>query len=355
MTGIFKILFNLKVKSNGNPLEDYLTELFTYCLNQDIELLNAFLIQFCGVKSRIEEFNINTQYELKSLKNHECDSRPDMVLFTNNLTIFFENKINAKEGNKQLQRYAEHLNKIHTSRKILVYITRDYDIKNEKEIFSNCNTRIDFIQIRWFNIFKLLQKFKHNIIIQELLTFMKQINLSMNNQFTPVDILTLTNFSKVSSIMDETMFGEISKLFKKVNGVITQPSACLTQLKKHDRYVYYAYHNKAITIFLGFWMNSRNEKEYPEIGIEIELNPNSEQNENIRKIFQQIIEIHEDWDSNSLSDLSNWAKVRNKRSLQDFLSTKDHIGNIKLFFSESLTELESILKNNLELTLKNKN
>lgn len=115
MTGIFKVLFNLKLNSNSQPLEDYLTEIFSYCLKNDQNIVNVFLKHFSIHSHEIEEYSISTQYKIKSLENHETDSRPDMVVFSSDLTLFFENKINALEGKKQLSRYAEHLDTLNVS------------------------------------------------------------------------------------------------------------------------------------------------------------------------------------------------------------------------------------------------
>jgi len=344
MSGLFKILFNLQLHSDGDPLEDYLTEIFSYCLNQDGIIFNALLKEFNIVDVDIDNYSLTTQYELKALRHHNFNSRPDMVLNSSNTTIFFENKVDAKEGDQQLQRYAEHLDKSPSENKVLVYITRDYAPKDKKEITNNCDNEIKFIQLRWYKIFRFLRGYKENPIVFELLKFMKQNNLAMNNQFSPVDILTITNFAKVSRTMDETIFGEISDLFEKTVGKKrTGDSTRLTQLFNHDRYVYYTPYDNKLVIFLGYWMNSDSEKDYPEVGIEIEINPNAEVNSTIRDTFKDISGKYELWEGFGVNDPKKWATVYRKKSLQGFLSEEDQVGSIKDYFKEVLSELESIL------------
>jgi len=352
--GIFKILFDLKTNSHNQPLEDYLTELFAYCLDKDIDLLNNFFSHFGLYTSNTDNCMVSTQFELKGLKNHHCNSRPDMAMFMDDATIFFENKINSGEGVNQLQRYAEHLNEIKNKKKTLVYLTRDFDKKDSKEILKNCNSEIDFIQLRWFQVFNFLKQYKSEPIILELLTFLKQINLSMNNQFTPIDLLTLSNFSKVRKMLDESMYGQVSEKFKEINNGISKHSASLTQLRNHDRYIYWADHNEKMWVGLGYWMNSMNEKEYPEIGIVIEVAPNSNKREAITKALSNITEKFSDWNGYNLNSPTDWAGIFVGNSLQAFLSSENHIEEIQNYFIDKLNELDKILTEFPELPRRKK-
>jgi len=264
-----------------------------------------------------------------------------MALISDNTTIFFENKVDAGEGYHQLQRYAEHLDKSSTKNKILVYITRDYSPKDEKDILKNCDNKIAFIQLRWYRVFRFLEGYKENPIVFELLKFMKQNNLAMNNQFSPVDILTMMNFTKVKKIMDETILGEISVLFEKSLGGKSKDSTRLTELDRHNRFVYYRDFNNKVFIFLGYWMNSNTEKDYPEVGVEIGISPASEVNSTIRDTFHKISDKYESWEYSRT--IKKWEIICRKKSLQGFLSDEDHVGSIKEYLKEVLIELETIL------------
>jgi len=166
----------------------------------------------------------------------------------------------------------------------------------------------------------------------------------MNNQYNPIDILTMMNFTKVSKIMDETIFGEISDMFEKIIGKKrTQDSTRLTQLYNHDRYVYYVVFDNKLHILLGYWMNSDSEKDYPEVVVEIEISPASEVNSTIRDTFNEILDKYDSWEGYGLNDPKKWATIYRKKSLQGFLSEEDHVGSIKAFYKEVLSELETIL------------
>lgn len=344
MAGIFKKLFRLQLNANNNPIEDYLTEIFCHCLKENSEILKDFLQYFKIYNIENEElFGVfTTQYTLDSLEFHHSGSRPDMVLIYENSSIFIENKISSLEGYEQLKRYAEHLDRLETDKKCLVYITKNYEAKTELKIFQNCSTKIDFIQIRWYQIFHFLKKYNNNPIVFELLKFLKEIKLSMNNQFTPSDLIALSNFSNVQKLMNETMFGDVKKMFKNISGSVSQNSSVMTELRKHDRYIYTSDQNNKVWTGLGYWMNSNNEKEYPELGIVIEVAPRSEKRKEIITVFKDISTNIEQWESYSLNNDTAWAGVFIRKSLQSFLASQNQIIDIQEYFKSSLQDLKNI-------------
>ena len=342
MSGIFSSLYNLRLKSPHNPLEDYLTEILKYCLERDVELLQKFHIHFGIYEAPFETYSFTTQFKLKALDNHHQGSRPDIALFLEDATIYFENKINSGEGDEQLKRYAEHLAIGDNKPGTLVYITKDYDPKSEEYILKECPNRIRFIPIRWHQIFAFLIPFKEKPLVFELLTFMKNIKLSMNNQFSPTDIITLSNFSPVRKLMDACMFGEVREEFQRINRGVSQESTSLTQLRDHDRYIYWKNHMDGLIIGLGFWMNSENEKPYPEVGIMIQVKPSSSKRNEVVNIFNKILDKDDKWEGSNIHDPSKWATIYCRQSLQVFLSKENHIGEIQEYYGDSLKKVEQI-------------
>lgn len=311
--------------------------------------MNDFLTHFKIHNSRVETFDITAQLTLKKLKTHNTDSRPDMAIFLEKKIIFFENKVNSKEGYKQLKRYAEHLENITNEKKTLVYITKHFDLKDSKQIFKDCTSKINFIQIRWYKIYRFFRKYKSDPIIFELLVFMKQNKLSMNNQFNPADIITLTNFTNVRRMMDESLYGAVSKKFKLINKGVSKKSTAMTQLREHDRYIYYKNHKEKLWIGLGYWMNSSNDKEYPDVGIVVEVAPQSAVREKITVAFKNITANNPNWTGYNLSNPKAWCGITYSKSLQTFLADGSQIEKIKTFFLDGLDELEVILNKNTDL------
>jgi hypothetical protein len=79
MLSIYSKLFNLKLKNTEYPKEDFLTEVFAYCLNSDREILNSFISKFVE-KVNINSFSVKTQKRFKKILNHDNDSIPDIAI-----------------------------------------------------------------------------------------------------------------------------------------------------------------------------------------------------------------------------------------------------------------------------------
>lgn len=338
----------MAVKSEKQPLEDYLTELFAFCLAEDEDLLRDFLEAFSIYDRKFESARVTTQLELTRIKDHHSDSRPDMALFLDdNGLIFFENKVNSGEGFNQLGRYADHLSASSRKHKCLVYLTKYYDDKALPAPPQQYGIR--FIQLRWFQVFQFLRKYKStSIIIRELLVFMKQNQLAMSNQFSPSDILAMNQFSNIRAIMDECMGGEVYNRFEAVNNGISKYSVLSTQLVKHDRYIYWANHQDEVWVGFGFWMNSNNEKMYPDVAMTIECYKNASKRDEIVSMFRKIA-ADEAWVCRNFNDPSGWPSINFEKSLQDFLSAENHVKEIQQFFLECFSRLEEIFREYPEL------
>jgi len=337
MKNLFKTIFDLRLKNSNNPTEDFLTEIYAFILNAYPEVLSEFL---AGLNINIEDissYSIHTQETFKKLESHDTDSRPDISIYFPNHVIFIESKIGSKEGSNQLKRYAEHLNELKKTG-TLVYLTRDFEEKNSTHILKNCTPKINFISFRWFQVYQLLKRHKNNILIHQILGFMEKINISSNNQFNPVDIIALSHFSRVKKMLDETMYGVVSKKFKKVANGLSKPASAMTQLKDHDRYIYHVYQKNEAWIGLGYWMNSFNDsREYPELKFVIEVSPKSPQYDNIATIMEKICGESE-WTGYNFERPKSWKGMYLKKSLRDFMSDENHITSIQEYFLNTIEE-----------------
>ncbi len=62
--------------------------------------------------------------------------------------------------------------------RILIYITRDYDPKQEiKTLAFNLEPKINFSQLRWYQFYACLQEHSAEILAQEILIFMENANV----------------------------------------------------------------------------------------------------------------------------------------------------------------------------------
>ena len=263
-------------------LEDYHTEIVAQVLRNRHDIMLAWLRELGVGRIRDpDEINVATQENLGALIGHECGSRPDIAIrlckgaFVELLLI--ESKIGAKEGFQQLQRYADHLLATPSADStILIYITRDFETKKWITLQT---TKVAFKQTRWFQFYRILDRFatQSDTITIELGKFMKENNMSQNMQFTPIDVLALTNFPAARKMMDATLWGGVSESFKIALGRVSSDLQAFQQLTNHQRYIIYSNvgTNDDFSFMLGYWIENSAPGEYPWVGLKIEVHPKS--------------------------------------------------------------------------------
>ncbi|MBD2505991.1 PD-(D/E)XK nuclease family protein [Nostoc muscorum FACHB-395] len=220
---MFSNLLNLH--SGTKPCEDFFTEIVAYFLSLNNDILLGWLKHHSIISDdNYSSVKISTQQEHKGLESHTEDSRLDIVVeLSTGLTtdvIFIESKIGAKDGNNALKKYAEILSNLPNVRdRILIYITRDYDPKQEiKTPAFNLEPKISFSQLRWYQFYARLQQHSADILAQEILIFMRRNGMSTTNQFSSVDLLTMVNFNKTLNLMKSTLNEEVQHEFKLAFG-----------------------------------------------------------------------------------------------------------------------------------------
>ncbi len=335
---VFSNLLWLKLKSLDNPKEDYLTEIFVYCLKSNESLFKDFLVKFTISQEEIVNYQIKTQERFSKLKNHTSDSIPDIVFRFNNHTVFIECKIDAKEGDSQLQRYAEHLDTINT-KKTLIFLTKNFEERDINQIMKNCQSEIDFIPLRWFEVYKLLNKYADNNLVLELLKFMKNMDLSSNNQFTPTDLITLANINNAFNVMQNCMWGKVSTEFEKKIGKL---SATIPEVgvRRHNKY-YYEYKHDGMYVSYGFDL-STNKDFYPSIFFQITFDP--KRNE-MRDIL--IAQEFDAWAKFNIDIQQEWFGIFKAISLSNIISSENNISKVEGYLIDWINEyctIEYILK-----------
>ncbi|MFS0514303.1 PD-(D/E)XK nuclease family protein [Nostoc sp. UIC 10607] len=349
---LFSNLLNLH--SGSKPLEDFFTEIVAYFLS----LNNDILVDWLKHHSIISDDNyssvkISTQQEHKGLESHTEDSRLDIVVELstglNTDVIFIESKIGAKDGNNALKKYAEILSNLPNVRhRILIYITRDYDPKEEiKTPAFNLEPKISFYQLRWHQFYARLQQHPTDILVQEILIFMRKNGMSHINQFSSVDLLTMVNFNKTLNLMESTLNDEVQQEFKVAFGGVINGAASRTQWKWDERYIIYTHLCPLKWDFccgVGYFgLNPSNLTDYPYLGIFLQVSHKFAQRPKIIESMQKVINDKPNiWTPINLTILPAWSAIFYQKSLQEFLSEKDQLSAIKLFFQESIKELKTV-------------
>ncbi|MEH1820415.1 MAG: PD-(D/E)XK nuclease family protein [Nostoc sp.] len=349
---LFSNLLNLH--SGNKPREDFFTEIVAYFLSLNNDILLDWLKHHSIISDdNYSSIKISTQQKHQALPSHHDDSRFDIVVeLSNGLStdvIFIESKIGTKDGNNALKKYAEILSNLPNVRhRILIYITRDYDPKEEiKTPAFNLEPKVSFHQLRWHQFYARLQQHATDILAQEILIFMRKNGMSHTNQFSSVDLLTMVNYNKTLNLMESTLNDEVQQEFKLAFGGVINGAASRTQWKWDERYIIYTHLSPLkwdLCCGVGYFgLNPSNLTDYPYLGIFLQVSHKFAQRPKIIESMQKVINGKPNiWTPVNLTILPAWSAIFYQKSLQEFLSEKDQLSAIKLFFQESIKELKTV-------------
>lgn len=327
-------------------MEDYLTEIFAEVLQRE-DIFRDFLITGVGLElnGAIVIKEVTTQKTYSKQDNHATDSRPDiMIRFTAGKTshvLFIENKLDSMEGDQQLRRYADHLKSYESDGCLthLIYITKGHDPKDKNTII-NSGTRATFYQLRWFQVYKGLEKHRSELV-NILLEFMEELQLNDSRRFIPQDIYAIQNIERIIRMMDSCLDGPVeetvSSLFSRSTGWTNR----FVQLKDHYRYMKQNVQGDFAVIYFGFHLT---EDDYPVVSVVFKIIPkNSMRAENINAL-KDFISVNDGWSGEDLDDPTAMGSIYYDRSLLNFLAEPDHVSSIQEFIIARLNELYLIKK-----------
>ena len=213
---IFSKIYSYREKENTNSKENFIIEIFAHCLSTDLKLLNDFL-EYLDLEAD-EKTTIKTQsiYEF---------GRPDIEINipSTNTCILIECKIEHFERPNQLEDYKRILETKAKSKKHLVYLTKYYDFRENK------NKKINLHLIKWFDIYQIIDQ-KNTLLSQELQSYIKDENMSESKNFTYTDLTVLKNITGTIRKMDEVLDG-IKEYYESKIGALSKDSARSTRLK----------------------------------------------------------------------------------------------------------------------------
>ena len=326
-------------KGQNNALEDYFTEIFAEIF-EDKEMLVDFFKRFAS--TNLEDpsnISITTQRTFDKLDHHEMGSKPDLVIqFQDegqNFISFFENKLEASEGPKQLKRYAHHLKEYKNRgfNTFLFYVTRYHDPKENNDI----------IQLRWYMVYNWIKE-NRNPFIDKVITSMEEIKLNETRRFLPQDVLAIQEMNRLQRMMDECLDGPVDKTMKNLFGQPMGWSNRNVQLRDENRYFKtYTYDQEwGIWIGCGFKLN---DDEYPLVSVLFQVSPTyNKRNETIEAVnwFLDNEGRKNGWIGYDLEDDRKWSGTRCDKKLLEFLNHEDHINAIQDFFIQKMYEFNAL-------------
>ena len=246
MHNLFDRLYKYKQSLKRHNKENFLTEIFAYCLENDEIFRNKFLT-LINYQKEYFDFKVKTQFVDYDL------GRPDLHITIDSDTILLiECKVDSKQQITQLSRYNEILRKSNSTKNYLIFLTKFY------ENFTHQNdTTIIFKDIRWYQIFELLRH-SENLISKELSNYLSAQKMDSSISFTENDKLAVSFISENIQNMNAliTRFSDILKRynnsdkvkFDKLNDLIYNGHYGVSAGFKHG------------TAWLGFFQNENNDE-----------------------------------------------------------------------------------------------
>ncbi len=249
MQSFFQNLYKYKQSEQRHQKENFITEILSYCLENDIVFGKKFLNKIDG----------NILFQKPTCRTQFLDTKfgkPDILIELNNTIILIECKVDASQGNNQLNRYAQYLRKQKIRNKHFIFLTKYFEDVNNK-LFKDLNFR----SMRWYEVFELLQP-SSNIISKEFSKYLIEQKMSTKISFNKADISALKYINETVAKMDEFLVRLEELLSRQCKNKVVQ-----------DRNTFQGYYGvytkiKVGVLWLGFYQFDSYEE--MQVGISVE-------------------------------------------------------------------------------------
>ena len=352
-------------------LEDFFTEIFAHLLSTYPDLCLAWLNQsgILPANEKYSHINVTTQRPFDALEAHQYASRPDVVIeLSEGISaeaahdqrsdevpvpptdvVFIESKVGSREGEDQLRRHAEQLSAIPNIRhRRLVYITRDYDPKDEDEKVGGrrgSDAPVRFVTLRWYEFYRTLEEYRSTSLpgsdlIQEVLLFMKQNGMSQTNRLSAADVVALTGMTRMLAFMRETLSGEVEARLREVSGTtLARRNETLKQLAEQDHYFLWAYMGPEFWVGGGFYLAQEAPDDYPWLSVALEVGPEQPGRGDIINAMRSFAADCSGCEPSELDDPSAWSGLEWAIDLREVLTAEDHMAAARTHLLKSLDEV----------------
>lgn len=326
---LFNRIYSYRERENKNSLENFLIEIFAFCLTEDKVFAKRYFSKF--------NVHLPENYIVKTQAVYDF-GRPDIEIYfpDKKELILIECKIEHFERENQLDDYAKILNSQKLDKKHLFYLTKYYDYKELNQ------PNIDFQLQKWSDIYNLIDEKKDNETTKQLKLYIKELNMAESSNFNYQDLAVLKSIPASIRKMDEILDG-IKPYFEKKIGGLSKESARSTRLKD-SWYVNYhdIYNGKVLKygVSVGFfwWDNDIS------LALRIWL-PNKEKNTDTTN-YKQIFDKHlKNWELEEWDDCYNYWYYDSVA--QFIIDEKEQIPAMIEFLKkgiDELTELKNIDK-----------
>ena len=217
---VFYTCLSLARRTGQVPLEDTVTELVAAWISSDKAAFGC-LLEALGVEAALsgrDRFQVQTQVRLPRLDEHghDCDSIPDLVLAWTSQGVscvaFVECKVDAEEGDGQLDRYAHHLERQVGDRRWLIFLTKR---RVDRERPSGLSKESGFGLRRWAHVHRRMAAYSpRDLYLSHLIRLLEQLDMDEPGRFTSLDCATLSGLERAFRPFDATLDG-IEARFKQ--------------------------------------------------------------------------------------------------------------------------------------------
>lgn len=318
---LFTKLLSYKPSDNYTPFENYLTEIFAYCLKNDYVFRDSFIFECLKLESSIN-FSISTQNQYAEF------GKPDIEIELDNYNILIENKVDSGEGFNQLLRYEQILKKLKddTKKKILVYITMFYE---QKEL---SNENVQLIQVRWYEIHNIIRS-GYSETTQLLKKFLSDNNMSKSLNFNESDLSVLKAIPQTLGKMDE-LLNRIETDFKNYFGYFSKPNRTIKlPCSLYINYFEFKFDNFKYWLDIGFkWNDSE-----PSVWLGLEFESKRFKLTELKNILDKELRENDIW---IYEDENNQVYYYKSKLISDFDTVKkDHLLSMQEYLHENLLAL----------------
>jgi hypothetical protein len=308
------------------PLEDFITETFVGILNMEPIIKKHFIENFLNLPAG--NYSIKTQVRYK-LKN-EAECIVDIVIESKSILCFVENKVNSKQGYRQLERYNLVLNNLSEKKNdtFLKYCTKHNEIINF--------TSHRFEHFRWHKVAAFLKGYIEISIVKDFYDFLESFQMTQDLNFNRIDIDSIKNMKyliqSLKAYLDHTKPSFV-QLFRSS----LSDGAIFSQVTNYNRFVYYrkkilpSTSNASSEIMYGF------DLEIPSIFVTIYVD---ERHEYYDKFLETFSEISPDFTGKYYPNLG--TGLINSFDINKLLDLEDGQMDIKIieWFKNNLAELK---------------
>lgn len=208
MASIFNRVYSYREREKKNNRENFLTEIFAYCVESDNKFRNDFFNLISHPPS--EFIDVSTQNSYPNFGIPDIQINVD----GHNSVILVESKVEHYERINQLKDYKSILNEYFPQHnKYLIYITKYYDSNHYAEALQG---EIKFIAIKWEEVYEIINN-NHSELTNELKDYLEEENMDDTKNFNFNDLASLTSISGTISKMDEVL-NKIKPVYAKSLG-----------------------------------------------------------------------------------------------------------------------------------------